>query len=223
MVLVNKITVGSQSVNVVDADPSSSGVVAVIGSIAMLNTTGALYTKTGAGDTAWTLNSSTNIESGTVSGQMLYWDNTALTWEHSETDEIQWDDSGKRFLLSTSNGAGFGWVFDTTTNVLFESAGKSITPTSITNASSPYTALVSDQIIYADASAGNVTINLPTALSAAGSVFTIKKIDSSVNTITIDANGAQTIDGALTQVIALQWASLQIHSNAATWFIIAKV
>lgn len=82
-----------------------------------------------------------------------------------------------------------------------------------------YTALSTDYFIFGDATAGSITINLPTAVGIAGKVYVIKKIDSSANTVTIDANSTQTLDGALTIVIGTQYASFSIVSNGSNWFI----
>lgn len=80
--------------------------------------------------------------------------------------------------------------------------------------------VTTDDTILCDATLGNITVSLPAASTLNKRVFNIKKIDASVNTITIDANGAETIDGSLTQVISAQWTCITIHSNGSNWFII---
>ena len=76
-------------------------------------------------------------------------------------------------------------------------------------------------IILVDAATagGNVTVNLPTAVGNTAQ-FTVKKIDSGVNTVTIDGSGAETIDGTATKVIYTQYVSLSVVSNNTNWFII---
>ena len=52
----------------------------------------------------------------------------------------------------------------------------------------------------ADATSGALnTMTLPTAAGITGQTYTIKKIDSTANTVTIACTGGQTIDGATTQ------------------------
>lgn len=83
-----------------------------------------------------------------------------------------------------------------------------------------------DTFIRADASAGNVTINLITADAAAvGRILTVKKIDSSANTVTLDGSGAETIDGAATYVLTAQWESVTVMASQETgkWYVINKV
>ncbi len=73
---------------------------------------------------------------------------------------------------------------------------------------------------------GSCTITLPTAASSynntdgIGRIYEIKKIDADADTVTLDGNGSETIDGATTAVITTQWESLTIQSNGTSYFII---
>lgn len=83
-----------------------------------------------------------------------------------------------------------------------------------------YTALQSDDVIRGDATSGAITITLPTAVGNTGEVFHIKKIDSSVNAVTIATTSSQTIDGALTQTLGVQYKNLTVVSNGSGWDIL---
>lgn len=80
-------------------------------------------------------------------------------------------------------------------------------------------------MVLVDAS-GNITITLPTAASVfdsttgIGKIYRIKKIDADANTVTIDPNGAELIDGGATAVLTVQWESITIQSNGTAWWII---
>lgn len=74
-------------------------------------------------------------------------------------------------------------------------------------------------VVLADATSGNLTVNLPTAVSNTAKI-TIKKIDSSANTVIIDPNSTQTVDGSATKTIEFQYTSVTLISNNANWFII---
>lgn len=80
-----------------------------------------------------------------------------------------------------------------------------------------------DRTVLVDASGGTRLLNLPTAASARYHKYTIKKTDSSGNAVTVDASGAETIDGALTQVLMTQFASIEIQSDGTKWDIISSV
>lgn len=90
----------------------------------------------------------------------------------------------------------------------------------IVSKSANYTATSADHTILVDASGAARTITLPAASGASGRIYVIKKTDSSANTVTIDANASETIDGALTQVISTQYVALMIQCNGTSWWII---
>jgi hypothetical protein len=80
---------------------------------------------------------------------------------------------------------------------------------------------VADSVALADATGGAFTITLPAAASAPRRRYVVKKIDASANVVTIQGNGAETIDGLNTQTLALQYDSLEVVCNGTAWFIIA--
>ena len=86
------------------------------------------------------------------------------------------------------------------------------------------TLVTTDCVVLCDCTSNAITINLPLAnisgTGAAGKTYHIKKIDSTSNTVTIDGNGSETIDGDLTKVITSQWDSLMIVSDGSNWYII---
>jgi len=65
----------------------------------------------------------------------------------------------------------------------------------------------------------NITVNL-VAAATCGSGFKYQIKNRSTNTITIDPNGAETIDGAATFDIATQEASVTLITDGSNWFII---
>lgn len=101
--------------------------------------------------------------------------------------------------------------------------GLSTNIVSKTFADTGYVATVSDYTILVDATAGNTTINLPAASTVSGYILVVKKIDLSANTVTLDANGAETIDGAATRVLSYQYSAITVQSNGTNWFTIGEV
>lgn len=77
-----------------------------------------------------------------------------------------------------------------------------------------------DAVILADATAGAITISLPPAREMEQKRITVKKIDSSGNAVTIDPNGAETIDGTATKAITVQYTSYEFISLNGAWWII---
>ncbi|MCB0428687.1 MAG: hypothetical protein H6585_08360 [Flavobacteriales bacterium] len=68
--------------------------------------------------------------------------------------------------------------------------------------------------------AGPITVTLPAAASNTGRIYYIKKTDGTPNTITIDGNGAETIDGATTLVLYVQYDAVRIYCNGSNWYIL---
>ena len=98
------------------------------------------------------------------------------------------------------------------------------TPTIIQFAQSPYTVLVTGVSLYCNATAGAITLNLPAVATAGyGKRYAIYKTDASVNAITVDPDGAETIDGAGTHTsMNAQWDSITIESTVAGWIILSS-
>lgn len=76
-------------------------------------------------------------------------------------------------------------------------------------------------VILASGGSGGVTINLPAKSSNDGRLIYIKKIDAGAGQVIIDANGTETIDGALTKRLYYQNESMNvICSSGDGWYII---
>jgi hypothetical protein len=118
--------------------------------------------------------------------------------------------------LSTSadppGGSDAVWTVDNVTSL------SQVTSTS--TRTSNYTVLVSDysKTLLIDATSGNITISLPSLATAGdGFNFNIKKIDSSSNTVTIDPNGAELVDGASTYTLTKKNESLALVAESSSW------
>lgn len=89
-----------------------------------------------------------------------------------------------------------------------------------TKTTGTYTLDTTYDVVLCDCSGGAITLNLPAAASSEGFGYTIVKIDSSANTVTIDGNASETIDDQTTQVISFQYTSLQIVCDGSEWWIV---
>lgn len=113
----------------------------------------------------------------------------------------------------TGMAAGFVLVPLTLTNV----SALSYYPQTKAFADTPYTLVSECGYLRCNAVGGNMTVNLPAA-TGNGRLVTIKKIDASANTVTIDGSGTETIDGALTYVLTAQWHVVQfIDAASGKW------
>jgi hypothetical protein len=80
-----------------------------------------------------------------------------------------------------------------------------------------------DDVILGDTTGGAFSVNLPAVATSSRRVYTLKRVNAGANNLTLQANGAETIDGANTYVLTVQWQSATVVCDAATWSIIAKV
>ena len=74
-------------------------------------------------------------------------------------------------------------------------------------------------LVLVDTTSGSVTVSLPPAANCKGQVLHIKKLVAA-NTMTIDPDGTETIDGAATVASTTQYISYTIISDGAGWLII---
>lgn len=95
-----------------------------------------------------------------------------------------------------------------------------VTYITITNADSPYTPTADIQFIFCDCTAGAITVNLPAGASSGGRPFTIKKVDASANTVTVDGDGAETIDNTTTRIISSFLTAMAIVGDGTNWYIV---
>ena len=119
------------------------------------------------------------------------------------------DGGNDRVAINTSTpNSGF----HVNTSVAF--AGKAITQN--------YTATASDHMIFVNAGQSSVTLSLPTAVGIAGRQYIIKRVDGNgQNQVTVDPNGSQTIEGAVTKSIENQ-NSIVIVSDNSNWWIVSE-
>lgn len=93
-----------------------------------------------------------------------------------------------------------------------------------TKTTSPYTVVTGNrnQLIPVDATSGNFTVDLIAAATAGnGFMLSVKKIDSSSNTVTIDGNGSETIDGSTTFVLTAENNFVLLVCDGSNWQIIS--
>lgn len=89
--------------------------------------------------------------------------------------------------------------------------------TAFSTKNTDYTLTAMDDIISAS---GITTITLLSAAGIAGRKYTIKNIDA-VNTVTVNVTGAETIDGAATKLLTVQYQYISVVSDGTNWLIVA--
>ncbi len=91
--------------------------------------------------------------------------------------------------------------------------------TSIVTKTANYTITLSDYAVLGNATGGVFSVSLPVVATATGRIFVIKKIDSSANVVTVQANGAEIIDNSNTFSLTDQFDSITVQSDGTQWWI----
>ena len=99
-------------------------------------------------------------------------------------------------------------------------ANNGIASYAFNSVSGDHTLDVTDSLALVDASSTSVIITLPTAVGIQGRRYDIKKIDSSSNTVVVQPNGSETIDGCNPMTISKQYTNMTIVSDGSNWWII---
>ena len=91
----------------------------------------------------------------------------------------------------------------------------------VTTKTLDYTATASDDVILMNNTVSK-TLTLPTAVGNEGKTFYVVKIDGTSGiSVTIEADGSETIDGELNIDLDRQYQSVRIVSDNANWFVIS--
>jgi hypothetical protein len=88
------------------------------------------------------------------------------------------------------------------------------TTTDLTLTDTHYTVLV-------DASGGSRTITLPSATGIDGRIYVVKKTDTFLNAVVVQAQTGQTIDGASSISLLTQYATVIVQAYGGNWYIVS--
>jgi hypothetical protein len=77
-----------------------------------------------------------------------------------------------------------------------------------------------DVLLLVTTTGGSVTVTLPPAGQVRGRFFYFKKL-TAANTLTLDGDGSETIDGATTLAWTTQYRAYKLYSDGTSWHIIS--
>jgi hypothetical protein len=89
---------------------------------------------------------------------------------------------------------------------------------SATLVTSSFTPLSGNMMIYADASASTLTVNLPSWATMDNTMYWVKKVDSSANAVVVDPVGSVTVDGSATLSTVTQYVGYTLHLMGGNYY-----
>lgn len=85
------------------------------------------------------------------------------------------------------------------------------------------TLLSTDHTLLVDATGASRTVTLPAAAANAGREYVIKKTDATANSVQIDPNGTELLDGSsANRLITATMEALTIQSDGTSWFVVGN-
>lgn len=121
--------------------------------------------------------------------------------------------TNEKILIKTDGSVGIGTSSPVTK--LDVNGGIALNLVSKTEA---YTATTADHTIICGSGNESFTVTLPAATGVTGIIYNIKNIGT--GTITIDADGTETIDGELTAILSAKYDCITIQCDGSNWHII---
>lgn len=138
----------------------------------------------------------TLVVGGTVNGRDIAADGAILDTLGLHESHMAWSTFGPNGILFDVNGIG------------------SQSPKNVVSKSGAYTANMSDDLIVCTAA---MTLTLPPAATCQGMGLSVKNASS--GTVTIDGDGAETIDGDATFDMTLEDEVVDVISDGSNWWI----
>ncbi len=131
----------------------------------------------------------------------------------------EWRNSGGTALSAMDEKGNLG-VGTSSPNSTLQTNGSF--STAVTSVSGNLTLTNAHSLVLVNAGGSDRTISLPTAVGITGRIYTIKKTDSGSKKVTVNALNSETIDGAGSLILSLQWKYLAIQSDGTNWMIIGQ-
>ena len=94
--------------------------------------------------------------------------------------------------------------------------------TAVATKTAGFTVDATNSVILCDATSNNITAVLPAASTCTGRQYVFKRTDSTSFVVTIDGNGAETINGAATYILYSNSETATVISDGSNWNIIGR-
>ena len=147
--------------------------------------------------------------------------------DNSDSDKFKWalqeNLSDALMTLDRNGNVGIGTNSPVTTLDVNGSFALSITTPDLTG--NTYTIAAGQYTVLLDDDDAQVTdtlvVTLPAAASNSGRILNLIKVGSS-ETVQLDGNSAETLNGALTKDLTVQYDRMQIQCDGSAWYILSS-
>jgi hypothetical protein len=153
---------------------------------------------------------------------------TITETDFGASDYVRVLESGSSRKITTTNFADALDPLLVTLGFLKSAAAAIVENRKVLTKNTNYNLVVTDSVLLIDTSAGDVGINLLTSVSAwdattsAGQQFTIKKITTDVNKVTVTPAGVETIDGNTSyDLLGPNLTSITFISDGSNWHVLS--
>jgi len=131
----------------------------------------------------------------------------------------EWRNSGGSALSAVNEKGNLGLGTATPNSTLHTNGSFS---TAVASVSSNTTLTDAHSLVLVNAGSSDRIISLPTAVGITGRIYTIKKTDNGSKKVTVVGRTSETIDGAASFSLNLQWNFVAIQSDGSNWMIIGQ-
>lgn len=214
--ILNGVSDGTKDLSV--SALTVAGAATFNGTVGLGNATGDTVTFTGyvGSNIIPSTNAARDLGSSSLAWRSLYLDN-----DSTDGGAIYFDAGSTEFIKA--NAAGTELEISGFTTLDTNGAQQKEVALYHEAKSADYTVTDTDgvSVVLMTTSTTNRTVTLPTAADNSGRVIEVVKVDSGSGICTVDGEGAETIDGATTYILAKQYDAARFLCNGTEWFRIA--
>lgn len=138
-------------------------------------------------------------------------------WTNAASDQDPYTSNTVRLIVKSSGNIGVATISPHSSLHI----GGSVAVAFVAKTAA-YAVSALDNTVTGDTTAGAFSLTLPTAVGIAGRLYRFKKTDSSGNVLTIATTSSQTIDGAASYSLAVQYKYVVVESDGANWLVVGN-
>lgn len=158
-----------------------------------------------------------SLSDGTTS--QMAWTTSGVRLPNLTATTVPYLDASKYINSSSVTPTELEYLSGTTSSIQNQLNSKAASVTPVKTVTNSETISSSYLVYLADGGSNPILLTLPNAAASSGSRYVVKKIDGTVNAVTVSGVSSQTIDGSSYISIDVQYEAINIISDGSNWFI----